>query len=194
VAARAIATTSLASVSASVDSGGFWHGHPSRYWPGRSGGYWDAKVARNMARDKRVNRELDDAGWRVLRLWDFEVEAGAEDAARRVIDALDAPGPDRPSPPGPPELQVVLAGEIRGQRRGQHRTAVPRLLRTIRHKRFGSTRLMRLGERKSNGPGRSRTSHAGSTWELHQVALEPVDDPLEAVDPPVGPADREEEV
>ena len=70
--------------------GGFWHGHPSKYWPGRSGGYWDAKIARNQARDRRVDAELAELGWRVLRLWDFEVEADAEAAAERVASLLDS--------------------------------------------------------------------------------------------------------
>lgn len=68
--------------------GGFWHGHPSKYWPGRSGGYWDAKIARNQARDRQVDGELADAGWRSLRLWDFEVERDPAKAAARVRDAL----------------------------------------------------------------------------------------------------------
>lgn len=53
--------------------GGFWHGHPSRYWPGRCSPYWDAKIARNQRRDRRVDDELRALGWRVVRVWDFEV-------------------------------------------------------------------------------------------------------------------------
>lgn len=70
--------------------GGFWHGHPSKYWPGRSGGYWDAKIARNQARDRRVDMELADAGWRSLRLWDFEIERNLDSAVMRVTQALEA--------------------------------------------------------------------------------------------------------
>jgi hypothetical protein len=64
--------------------GAFWHGHPSKYWLGRSGGYWDAKIARNQERDRRVDAELGELGWSVLRLWDFEVEADPDEAAARV--------------------------------------------------------------------------------------------------------------
>lgn len=53
--------------------GAFWHGHPDHYW-GQSGAFWDAKIARNRARDEVVNAELAKRGWRVVRLWDFEVE------------------------------------------------------------------------------------------------------------------------
>jgi DNA mismatch endonuclease (patch repair protein) len=68
--------------------GGFWHGHPSKWWPGRSGEYWDAKIARNQERDRRADRELGELGWRVLRLWDFEVEKNVDEAVRRVLELL----------------------------------------------------------------------------------------------------------
>lgn len=64
--------------------GGFWHGHPSKYWPGRSGEYWDMKIERNKARDSAVNEQLRQSGWRVIRLWDFEIEADPLEAAGRV--------------------------------------------------------------------------------------------------------------
>ena len=71
--------------------GAFWHGHPDKYWKGRSGPYWDQKIARNQARDRRNDEELEAIGWRVLRLWDFEVERGPLDAAERVVKALESP-------------------------------------------------------------------------------------------------------
>lgn len=70
--------------------GAFWHGHPSKYWPGRTSEYWDRKIARNKARDQRVDRELQSKGWRVLRLWDFEVERDPQGSAERVLTALRA--------------------------------------------------------------------------------------------------------
>lgn len=70
--------------------GAFWHGHPSRHRPGRSGPYWDEKIANNVARDRRVDAELRAAGWEVLRLWDFEVNKRPRDAASRVDELLRA--------------------------------------------------------------------------------------------------------
>src|SRR5687768_14187923 len=54
--------------------GAFWHGHPSRYWPGRSGPYWDKKIARNQERDRQTNDLLEAQGWTVIRVWDFEIK------------------------------------------------------------------------------------------------------------------------
>jgi DNA mismatch endonuclease (patch repair protein) len=67
--------------------GAFWHGHPDYYW-GQSGAFWDAKIARNRERDQRVDAELAEAGWKVLRLWDFEINRDPEDCAERVQAAL----------------------------------------------------------------------------------------------------------
>jgi DNA mismatch endonuclease (patch repair protein) len=67
--------------------GAFWHGHPD-YYRGQSGRFWNEKIARNRERDARVNRELAEAGWRVIRFWDFEIEKSLDDCVQRVRDAL----------------------------------------------------------------------------------------------------------
>src|SRR3954451_23839175 len=63
--------------------GAFWHGHPDHYW-GQSGSFWDEKIAGNRARDERVNGELAETGWTVLRLWDFEVRNDLPSCVERV--------------------------------------------------------------------------------------------------------------
>jgi DNA mismatch endonuclease, patch repair protein len=74
--------------------GAFWHGHPDHYW-GQSGRFWDEKIARNRARDERVNSELAAAGWRVLRFWDFEIERDLDGCTRRVQDLLYKAGAEK---------------------------------------------------------------------------------------------------
>lgn len=73
--------------------GAFWHGHPKKWWLGRSGPYWDAKIARNVARDRRVDAELEARGWRVIRLWDFEIENDPRAAAELVTAMLREAAP-----------------------------------------------------------------------------------------------------
>jgi DNA mismatch endonuclease (patch repair protein) len=68
--------------------GGFWHGHPQHFTFGKSGPVWDAKIRRNMERDMEVNSALFEAGWSVLRFWDFEIESGADAAAARIERSL----------------------------------------------------------------------------------------------------------
>ncbi len=67
--------------------GAFWHGHPNHYW-GQSGPFWDQKIERNRERDRRVNAELVQAGWTVVRLWDFEVARHVARGVNRVQGAL----------------------------------------------------------------------------------------------------------
>ena len=67
--------------------GAFWHGHPDYYW-GQSGPFWDEKIARNRERDARVDRSLADAGWLVIRCWDFEITTNIKQCVERVEEAL----------------------------------------------------------------------------------------------------------
>lgn len=54
--------------------GCFWHGCPMCYRrPHSSQGYWDAKMHRNQARDRRVDARLKDEGWSVIRVWEHSL-------------------------------------------------------------------------------------------------------------------------
>jgi DNA mismatch endonuclease (patch repair protein) len=70
--------------------GSFWHGHPSKWQPDRWTGYWNEKIKRNIARDQRHNAALGEAGWSVMRVWDFEVEQDAVEVATRVVEVLES--------------------------------------------------------------------------------------------------------
>lgn len=69
--------------------GAFWHGHPSAYKPGKSGSYWDAKIPRNIARDRQADAALQAMGWTVLRLWDFDVRRDIAGCLTRIEEALE---------------------------------------------------------------------------------------------------------
>ena len=59
--------------------GCFWHGCPAHGTiPATRRDFWEAKITRNRARDREVNRELKARGWRVLRLWEHELRAKRE--------------------------------------------------------------------------------------------------------------------
>ncbi len=68
----------------------WWHGHPSRWTPGRSPSGWDEKIARNVARDDEVTTQLKLDGWRVVRIWDFELARDPALSVSRVGAAVDA--------------------------------------------------------------------------------------------------------
>jgi DNA mismatch endonuclease Vsr len=42
------------------EDGFFWHGHPSKWQPGRWSGYWDQKIKRNIIRDRRQGEAIGD--------------------------------------------------------------------------------------------------------------------------------------
>ncbi|MFG1673079.1 very short patch repair endonuclease [Micromonospora sp. NPDC049282] len=68
-------------------NGCFWHGCP-QHGPSRFRGpnaeKWESKIATNRARDQRVDNELVEAGWQVIRVWECEVRREAGAAAHRV--------------------------------------------------------------------------------------------------------------
>ena len=68
--------------------GCFWHGHDCARGarvPQQNRDYWTAKIARNRARDERVQGELDALGWRPLVVWECELKGPP--ALRARLDA-----------------------------------------------------------------------------------------------------------
>lgn len=66
--------------------GCFWHRCPAHAThPKANADYWQAKFARNVARDRADDEALRSAGWKVLRVWEHEDPA---EAAGRVEAAL----------------------------------------------------------------------------------------------------------
>jgi DNA mismatch endonuclease (patch repair protein) len=67
--------------------GCFWHRCPTHgVRPTTNATYWEAKLDRNVSRDRRNDEELAAAGWRVLRIWEHEEP---EAAASKVLSALE---------------------------------------------------------------------------------------------------------
>ena len=58
--------------------GCFWHCHPGcslAATPKSNEKFWRNKLEGNVERDKRNIRELEDAGWRVLIVWECETKS-----------------------------------------------------------------------------------------------------------------------
>ena len=87
---RAPGRPDIAFVSAKIAvfvDGQLWHGHPARY-PGRLDTRWRAKIARNIARDRRVDEELTTAGWTIIRMWDCDLRRNPQGIAEAIKDQL----------------------------------------------------------------------------------------------------------
>lgn len=74
--------------------GCYWHRHPGcrrASTPGTRRDFWEAKFARNVERDARKERELRQAGWDVLTIWECETR----DVERLATIAWDFLGPSK---------------------------------------------------------------------------------------------------
>ena len=65
----------------------FWHGHD---WKNQimtikvRRKFWVRKIEDNIARDKRIKRQLRKEGWTVLRFWDFDIKQNAERCVAKI--------------------------------------------------------------------------------------------------------------
>lgn len=75
-------------VAVFIDSD-FWHGHPTRcIMPQTNINYWIAKIARNRKRDKEVSRCLKQDGWKIIRLWEFDVRNRFDKCIQKILNEL----------------------------------------------------------------------------------------------------------
>ena len=93
---------SRAQVAVFID-GCFWHGCPEHgRQPVSNATYWRDKIARNQERDRRVTRDLQLAGWRVIRAWEHEDPEHVADRVEAAIrgGVTEGLGARLPSDPG----------------------------------------------------------------------------------------------
>lgn len=73
--------------------GDFWHGRNldarlAKVARGHNARYWVAKINRNVERDLQQARELEQAGWAVLRFWETDILRGPDDIADKISAAM----------------------------------------------------------------------------------------------------------
>ncbi len=74
-----------ARVAVFVD-GCFWHSCPEHgNLPTANREWWRTKLELNVARDRRNDAAFEEAGWRVIRVWEHE---SLHDAADRIATAI----------------------------------------------------------------------------------------------------------
>lgn len=76
--------------------GDFWHGRDlearlEKLRRGHNPEYWVSKILRNVARDRRVDRELADLGWTVIRVWEKDILRDPVHEASRIYRRIKAP-------------------------------------------------------------------------------------------------------
>lgn len=71
--------------------GCFWHGCPDHYVRPRSrNSFWDSKLIENVERDRRQTLALEEAGWRVFRIWEHSIREDAAGASADLVDHLSS--------------------------------------------------------------------------------------------------------
>lgn len=71
--------------------GCFWHGCSrcgNKLTPATNRGYWLPKIKANRSRDRRADRNLRQAGWHVLRIWEHDLKKKPEFCVTRIRQAI----------------------------------------------------------------------------------------------------------
>ncbi len=68
----------------------FWHVHPRRFiMPQSNKRYWKEKIRRNKERDSQVNKELKKTGWKIIRIWEYDVRRNAGKCIKKILKAVN---------------------------------------------------------------------------------------------------------
>ena len=72
-------------------NGCFWHRCPvcNLPMPKSHSDFWKNKIEKNVQRDERKNKELVDAGWTVITMWECEIKKKQFDIKTRLSKILD---------------------------------------------------------------------------------------------------------
>jgi DNA mismatch endonuclease (patch repair protein) len=69
--------------------GDFWHGNPATYRPPKSNmDFWTKKILYNRENDRRVNALLGKLGWKVIRVWESDLQRGPLTVLLRLLKHL----------------------------------------------------------------------------------------------------------
>jgi len=67
--------------------GDFWHGWRFPLWEGKLSPNWREKIAATRERDQRNFRKLRAQGWKVIRIWEHQVEADPAACVKKIMEA-----------------------------------------------------------------------------------------------------------
>lgn len=70
--------------------GCYWHRHTCKEFhiPKTNTQFWEEKFQRNVANDQRHYSELEQLGWRIIVVWECEIEKSFEDTISKIEAAL----------------------------------------------------------------------------------------------------------
>ena len=72
--------------------GCFWHKCPVCFQePETRKEFWMKKILSNIERDKKVDEQLKNAGWAVIRIWEHEIRKNPEKCIEKIKEKLQKP-------------------------------------------------------------------------------------------------------
>lgn len=77
-------------------NGCFWHGHDGcKYfvWPQNNADFWHRKIETNTERDVRKRKQLEDAGWNVIVIWECQLRS---EKRSKTLEELEKMLKERP--------------------------------------------------------------------------------------------------
>ena len=72
--------------------GCFWHRHqgcPSAAVPKTRTEFWLAKFDTTIKRDRQKQQQLEELGWRVVTVWECQLESDADEVVKSVMEQLN---------------------------------------------------------------------------------------------------------
>lgn len=70
--------------------GDFWHGYRFSSWKHKVSDFWKEKITKNRKRDQDNFRKLRSMGWKVIRIWQHELEKDFDSCIRKIMSVLIA--------------------------------------------------------------------------------------------------------
>ncbi len=73
-------------------NGCFWHQHRNcklSYTPKTNTVFWTNKLSKNVERDIKVEKELTDKGWKIIRVWECNIEADLDKTVQKVLKKIN---------------------------------------------------------------------------------------------------------
>lgn len=50
--------------------------------------FWIEKISKNIERDQKINRQLEEMGWTVIRFWGKDIQKNVDGCVKKIGDAI----------------------------------------------------------------------------------------------------------
>jgi DNA mismatch endonuclease (patch repair protein) len=68
--------------------GDFWHGYRFPSWSHTQSSFWQDKIGKTRLRDRRNFAKLRKMGWKVIRIWQHQIEKDFEGSIQKIVCAV----------------------------------------------------------------------------------------------------------